>query len=617
MNQHPGLVSAHERRDRFFRHQRLRITENVMFGRVSKAQAHREQALLTSSLENLLEPPFRKKCLDWTDMSFFSWGSQHNKDEDLPTGAGGYSPPSHSTPTHNSYDDEDDRGPPLSATGPPPTSLGYQNTSPQPTEEHSPPLTYYNHHSTPRGQSQSSAPPAAAVDSKLHIFVPKNKVDSEDFEAKEEEEDGSWMEASPVSESPCENDNSQEGVQEINNEPVLYEGHHYNHPPPNEESSPIANITDNTTTEMSQNIFRDNEGYNSAVQQQQQEDAWGSDEWEEIDEGKTTNTGPATLETVPITDQVEEEPHQQATATTGEFEWIHTSAPSEELITETNITRHKNPESSSAALVVPRGLPPFTKGVKTGLNQLQEKTMRRQQEVRTRIHAVECQMAQWTANLAHERMNRHEALQHILAENVYQPAGVLAERVSQTRQKAFERIDRFSDTKGASDDDDEATQRQPRWRAVEARLSALETQMAQSTHALAKQRREKMVSSHDRLIYDILPRIWQDRTEAAAQESVLLEQVDQLAATCAARSLQECATRQVVMQLTDEYLHSSDYNYEERHEALSKSLDEIRAELKREAEARRRQDEKIHQQMIAMTTALRNAMLEAVGDPED
>ena len=266
---------------------------------------------------------------------------------------------------------------------------------------------------------------------------------------------------------------------------------------------------------------------------------------------------------------------------------------------------------------MPRGLPPFTKGVKTGLNQLQEKTMRRQQEVRTRIHAVECQMAQWTANLAHERMDRQEELQHVLAESVYQPAGVLTERVSRARQKAFERMDRFVDEKGDGDDDDETTRRQPRWRAVEARLSALETQMAQSAHALAKQRREKLVSSHDRLIYDILPRIWQERTDAAAQESALLEQVDKLAATFAARSLQECSARQVATQITDEYLHSSGNNYEERHEALVQALEEIRAELKREQEERQQQDEKIQHQMIAMTTALRDAMLEAVGDPED
>ena len=230
-------------------------------------------------------------------------------------------------------------------------------------------------------------------------------------------------------------------------------------------------------------------------------------------------------------------------------------------------------------------------------------------------------------------MARSDALQHVLGECVYTPAGVLTERASLAKQQAEDFINNNDNngvagdgqpqpkTNGGLTDDeeeDETTRCQPRWRAVESRVSALETQMDQSAHALAKTRRETLLSLHDRLVYDILPRLWKERTAAAARERVLMERVDQLAGTwVAARSLHERARRQVSITMTEEFLSSSKTDYHVRQDVLTQALEDIRAQLQAEQDERQRQDEVIRTKMIGMTTALRNAMLEAVGDPED
>ena len=340
---------------------------------------------------------------------------------------------------------------------------------------------------------------------------------------------------------------------------------------------------------------------------------------------QNTNTGPTTLETV-TTPHPDDRPLPNDSSLATEFEWVTTSTalivPS--LSSDTAAQSATSAPAASTAVALPSNLPPFAQAVTLGLQQLQEKSARRQHEVRTRIHALECQLAKWSARLAQERMARQEALQNILGEAVYEPAGRLTERVSVARQEALTYMDqvegrqRTSPPRGvfADDGDDDDEGRAPRWRAVESRLSALETQMTNSAHALAKDRRQKLLGLHDRLVYDILPRLWKVRSAASAQESALLERVDQWAGEWTARAIKERATREAVMQTTKDHLQAAHVDYHQRHAALTTQLQEIRAELVREQQERRAQDALIQKHIVNMTTSLRNAVLAAVGDPE-
>lgn len=567
-------------------------------------------------------------------MSFFSWGSQHRSDN-LPTG-GSEDDYFSASPGRDKeeYDDTQQQSPLLAASSSPPTTLGYDTTTDhQQQHQQSPPSFHENQDTTVTTQNP-------IANDNIHVFVPQAAATTSPPPQPVQQDEDSWVETSPVvSETSGVNHHHMEESMS----PVSTYERDYHSSTPGTTQMPqddnlaqpgvIGTTTHTDSNEPQQQYGDPRQKYHSypAVEENVH---YKNDEWEEIDNNQHSNnytsTGPATLETVGV-----EEPPARVT---GEFEWI-ASSPSEDptIIFETRDTvavrspnkSHSNSvPSTSSALVIPRGLPSFTKGVKTGLTQLQDKNSRRQHEVRTRIHAVECKMARWTANLATERMERQEALEHVMGDSVYQPAGILMERVSRARQQALNQINRIDDenenqsgtnegNSDAQEEVDETTRRQPRWRAVETRLTALETQMAQSAHALAKDRRLKLLSLHDRLVYDILPRIYKDRAAAAAQENVLLERVDQLAGDWAARSRKECATRHVAIHMTDEYLQTTDLNYDERHHTLEQDLVVIRDELKREQEERQRQDEEIQQQMMAMAAALRAAMLEAVGDPQD
>ena len=547
----------------------------------------------------------------------------------------------------------------LDASSPPPTQLGYdmdnlhhyQEQQQQKEEDMATTPRRGTTAATTSGGANTSSGSGGGLTTthspEVQMFVPGEAAavspsahDSTAVEQqiKDEEEDDSWVETSPaISETGSD--------QPSNEDPVLYQQQQQQQ----QHQQTFVSIGEENST-STEPITESQKFYSVSSTPQATVDAASSpasmhpseeEPWEEIQQQESeqattrseqkTTTGPATLETVDEGEKAENS--QQLPTTASDFEWIH-SPPSEDptIVAETleaslALRQRKQQgatssslSTSSTAIVVPRGLPAFTKGVKTGLTQLQEKNARRQHEVRTRIHAVECKMARWTANLATERMARQDALQHVMGECVYGPAGRLMERVSKERQEALDRINhRHPELVAVEDDHDETTpaSTQPRWRTVDARLTALETQMAQSAHALAKERRMKILSLHDRLVYDILPRLWKDRTAAATQEHVLLERVDEMAGALAARSLQERAKREVSLATTNEYLQESKGDYEERHEKLSTALEKLRAELQREQEARREKDTLIQEQMDAMTTALRDAMLEAVGDPQD
>jgi hypothetical protein len=305
------------------------------------------------------------------------------------------------------------------------------------------------------------------------------------------------------------------------------------------------------------------------------------------------------------------------------FEWVMPAPPlTAATINTTKMVLHStNPPSSASAsaLVVSHVLPPFTAGVQTNLNQLQEKTKRRQHEVRTRIHGIQCQMARFTANLAAERMERDGSMQGILTDCVYDPAGRLMERVSLLKQDVEEAIDGTANQGGGSeeDGDDDSLQKQPHWRSVESRLTALETQMTLSVHKLAEDRREKLNSLQDRLVYDVLPRLAKDQREAQSRDALLMHQVDRLSGLCAVRLHQERAARQASTGLAMEDMHASEQSQEERQQGLLQHLVHIRDGLDREQAERKKKDVETQQQLVDMADALNRAFLEAVGDPED
>lgn len=609
--------------------------------------------------------------------SFFSWGSSHKRSNDLPTGGSSF----RSNNVKGGHDDDDDDDyvdddsnappPPLSASSPRPTTLGYQ---PPPQEAaaaaesvNAPPTAYpYGGGNTgPTAALTATSRTTAGGDAAagVHIFIPPqaqqqaassaamNDIDDDDDDDhvidEELPEDSSWVETSAASATAAETPQDQRQNSTETDEP-LAENPSYNYyynSSINNNTPIVTELYDSPTPpQQSSNEYIDGHANNN------QEGARGADEWEQVQGGgnedlavqmKDLNvTGPGTLETVPVAEE-QQEP-SQGHSPTSDFEWV-TAAPSEEpsIMTANSgefALRTKNPQGSkggkdttnpsSETLVVSRGLPPFTRSVQKGLNKLQEKTARRQHEVRTRIHAVQCQMARWTAGLAAERMDRQESLQHFMSECVYQPAGELIDRVDVEKQKAQNVVEKrdgddVNVTKHVGyqeeiDDNKYGNARgQPRWRAAEARLNALETQMARSAHALSKARREKLVSLHDRLIYDVMPRIWQERAQAAARESALLDQVDKLAGQFAARSMEERAAREVTMTMANSYLQKSEINYEERQQALLVVLANVRADLTREKEERQQQDEVVQQQLMEIMTALRCAILEAVGDPQD
>jgi hypothetical protein len=134
---------------------------------------------------------------------------------------------------------------------------------------------------------------------------------------------------------------------------------------------------------------------------------------------------------------------------------------------------------------------------------------------------------------------------------------------------------------------------------------------------LAEDRRKKLNSLQDRLVYDVLPRLAQDQREAQSGDALLMRQVDELAGMCAVRLHQERAARQASTVLAMEDMRAPGKSQEERQQGLLQSLVQIRDDLAREQAERKKKDVETQQQLAEMTDALNRAFLEAVGDPED
>jgi hypothetical protein len=354
-----------------------------------------------------------------------------------------------------------------------------------------------------------------------------------------------------------------------------------------------------------------------------------------------------------------------ATPTNDDFAWVVTPAadaadddavvPTSATTTATSLvtTVHRNDKntinktSTDGAVVVSRGIPHNLFAVTTqnnvnntlqtgetvlssDLRRLSIQAAYRQAEVRTRIHGVACTMAQWTAKLAHERLQRQASLPALRTRIVDEPAQHLVQSIQSVRRQTIATMDQTnvelkphkpegggngagilrkkpSSSQSASTD--------PRWQRVERRLMALDTQMTASVHALATTRRQRLLALYDTFIYKSVPQWMTQRTAETKVEMELYNELDALVGRMAALQAQHTAQRAVLVQRTADQLTQASVNYRQRHVALQQALLELQAELETTRQARQAADVALRQRVQSTQAALQQAVLAAVGDP--
>jgi hypothetical protein len=235
-------------------------------------------------------------------------------------------------------------------------------------------------------------------------------------------------------------------------------------------------------------------------------------------------------------------------------------------------------------------------------------------------------MARWTAKLADERLQRQAALPDLRTRTVDHPAQQLVHTIQNVRRQTVATMDQVNldneeeETRGTyrttAASTTISTSTDPRWRRVDRRMVALDTQMTASVHALATTRRQRLLALYDKFIYESIPQWMAQRTEESAVESELYSRLDALAGKVVAAQAQQIAQRTVLVQNTADCLTQASVNYRQRHVALKQAIGDLQTELETTRQARRAADAELIQRMQATQAALQRAVLAAVGDPD-
>ena len=235
------------------------------------------------------------------------------------------------------------------------------------------------------------------------------------------------------------------------------------------------------------------------------------------------------------------------------------------------------------------------KEVPEKLFNLQEISLRRREEFQTNIHELELRAAGLSARLAQESMDRQNALQDVVTNDLYKP---LEASINDLQL-------------GTKNDRPSATSS---WIRLEGRLSALDTKMTHSLHAdLEDALREKLEDLLAKLEYQIQPDTKLELYKANKREGRLFHRFEELVGSMARRFHEERISLQAAIARTSNQIAAMEDLDQQKGELFLEKIGKIQALLDEERNIRRAQDARIMQRIEQQESIMKEALMEVIG----
>ena len=227
------------------------------------------------------------------------------------------------------------------------------------------------------------------------------------------------------------------------------------------------------------------------------------------------------------------------------------------------------------------------------LKKLQEKALRRRREFLSRMHDLDCQMASITAAFGDEKMDLDLAIYDALDRNICGPLEAAAERIVIERETS--------------------SCRTPAVTALGRRVEQLDNLMTNHIHVtLSDAKRDELDALHDQLIQDTIPGIHMENSKSDKIELGIARRLDAVAGMLNRRFHEESAARQAAIDKIRKKVEHSLKKEERRSDDLLATITDLRAQIKKESATRKAQDQKIIEEIIQTTAAMKRALLAAV-----
>ena len=237
--------------------------------------------------------------------------------------------------------------------------------------------------------------------------------------------------------------------------------------------------------------------------------------------------------------------------------------------------------------------------VPTELSEMETKTLQRRREFGTSIHDLECKIAQLTARLAHERMDREQAMHNALRDNVFEPMEQILERLSYIHDAHDAAKDKLT------------------WMSLERRLTQLDSNFTHCVNVgLQDTKRTQLDSLHDQLVHDVTSDLKLEANKADKREGSMVRRFEGMVGTMARRLQEESAARVAAIEMTSQQLKEISEIDMRRADGFLTTIQQLRAKIKQERVERQAQDQRILDRIVQTTSTMRRAVLETFHDPD-
>jgi hypothetical protein len=235
---------------------------------------------------------------------------------------------------------------------------------------------------------------------------------------------------------------------------------------------------------------------------------------------------------------------------------------------------------------------------------MHKKNIRRRHEFQQNMQNLERRLASLNSNLANMTMEREAKQSVFLRDHVLEPMTEAVERISLER-------------------DYQTSPHQlgvRHWMALAARMSTIETEMAQHVHGTLPQLiQDKLDLPHDALIQEDAPAFHLETTKSEKREGSMLRQFEALAATTRRRYHEEHAARCGAFEVLRQQLLTVAKVQRDpaRIEEAIVKVKALRAKLEQERAERRRRDEDLVQAVEHDRIWMNRSLLETTADDYD
>ena len=227
------------------------------------------------------------------------------------------------------------------------------------------------------------------------------------------------------------------------------------------------------------------------------------------------------------------------------------------------------------------------------LQRAQEMTLRRRRQFLERMETIELDLCKISAQYGEEAMNFNLAIRDTIDRVVTRPLEAATERFVMER--------------------DGSDVRRTSIRNLERRLDNLDSRMTRHIHVtLGDAKQDELDTLQDQISQDLKPSMQIISSKSNKIEGGIVRRYEEVAGTVAYRYSQESAARHASLSLLSDKVQEFAAQEENKLDDFLDTIRSIRMQLKEEREARKAADQKILNDVVKTTAAIKRALLDSV-----